>query len=60
MIIGIIMNVFVNKTYARDLIANGGTLPPEARLPVGALGGVFLPVGLFWCVLSFTSSWIRD
>lgn len=50
MIIGIVMNVFVNRKYASDLIANGGILPPEARLPVGAFGGVCLPVGLFWYV----------
>lgn len=33
----------------RKLLANNGQpLPPEARLPLCIIGGVSLPVGLFW------------
>ncbi|KAI5481709.1 hypothetical protein MNV49_002935 [Pseudohyphozyma bogoriensis] len=46
--LAIVINVFVNKKYGRDAAAAGGSLPPEARLPVCALGGAMLPIGLFW------------
>lgn len=49
----VVINLQVNKKYARDVIANGGSLPPEARLPPACFGGVCLPVGLFWYVLVF-------
>ncbi|KAK4053475.1 trifunctional histidinol dehydrogenase [Microbotryomycetes sp. JL201] len=50
MLLAIGLNTFViNKKYARDLANNGGRpLPPEARLPACCLGGILLPVGLFW------------
>ncbi|GAA5868957.1 hypothetical protein JCM16303_000319 [Sporobolomyces ruberrimus] len=48
MISAVIVNVFENKRYVRNLIKNGGTLPPEARLPLCCVAGVMLPVGLFW------------
>ena len=42
-----VINFFFNRKYVRYLVANGGSLPPEARLPLCALGGLCLPVGLF-------------
>lgn len=48
MLLGIIVNVFSNKQYVRALEKNGGPLPPEARLPLCCVGGVALPIGLFW------------
>ncbi|GAA5934000.1 MFS transporter [Sporobolomyces koalae] len=48
MVSAVIINVFENKRYVRNLIANGGSLPPEARLPLCCFAGVILPVGLFW------------
>lgn len=48
MITAVIINVFENKRYVKNLIANGGSLPPEARLPLCCFAGVVLPVGLFW------------
>ncbi|SCV67616.1 BQ2448_5227 [Microbotryum intermedium] len=49
MLLGILFNiVYVNPKYIRDLDAAGGHLPPEARLPACCLGGVCLPLGLFW------------
>ncbi|GAA5921435.1 hypothetical protein JCM3775_003047 [Rhodotorula graminis] len=48
MVLAVAANVYDNKRYVRNLIANGGTLPPEARLPLCCVGGAVLPVGLFW------------
>lgn len=47
LVIGVIFNIYENKRYTRNLIKNGGSLPPEARLPLCCIGGVALPVGLF-------------
>ncbi|GAA5909642.1 MFS transporter [Sporobolomyces salmoneus] len=48
MVTAVILNVFENKRYVKNLIANGGSLPPEARLPLCCVAGVMLPAGLFW------------
>jgi len=49
MIGGVVINVFVNKKYARDLAANGGQpLAPEARLPIMMLAAGLMPIGMFW------------
>ncbi|SCZ93484.1 BZ3500_MvSof-1268-A1-R1_Chr6-3g08692 [Microbotryum saponariae] len=49
MLLGILFNiVYINPKYIRDIDAAGGHLPPEARLPACCLGGVSLPIGLFW------------
>ncbi|KAF8188317.1 MFS general substrate transporter [Pholiota molesta] len=42
-----------NRFYERTAKANGGTLPPESRLVMGEIGGVLIPIGLFW--LAFTT-----
>lgn len=47
MITAVIINVFENKRYVKALIANGGSLAPEARLPLCCFAGVVLPAGLF-------------
>ncbi|KAK4225521.1 putative transporter mfs2 [Podospora fimiseda] len=44
-----VMYAFVdNKRYMRVAAENGGSAPPEARLPLAIIGSVFLPIGLFW------------
>ncbi|KAK3996068.1 putative transporter mfs2 [Cladorrhinum sp. PSN332] len=44
-----VMYAFIdNKRYMRVAAENGGSAPPEARLPLAIIGSVFLPVGLFW------------
>ncbi|KAL8290169.1 hypothetical protein RQP46_003108 [Phenoliferia psychrophenolica] len=49
MMSGIVVNFFANKLYVRKLEANHGQpLPPEARLPLCIIGGISLPIGLFW------------
>jgi len=47
MVLAVVANAIDNKRYKRNLIAAGGTLPPEARLPLGCVGAVVLPIGLF-------------
>lgn len=37
-----------NARYGRIAAKHGGMAPPEARLPPALVGGVMLPVGLFW------------
>ncbi|GAA6037269.1 hypothetical protein JCM8097_008654 [Rhodosporidiobolus ruineniae] len=46
MCMAVVVNVWDNKRYVRNLVANGGTLPPEARLPLCMVGGIVLPIGL--------------
>jgi hypothetical protein len=41
-------NFIENKRYIRVSHAHGGYAPPEQRLPSALIGGVLLPVGLFW------------
>ncbi|KAI9734875.1 MAG: hypothetical protein M1834_001955 [Cirrosporium novae-zelandiae] len=49
MVAAIFYNVFDNRRY-HGLVCKlgGGGLPPEARLPSAMVGGVVLPIGLFW------------
>ncbi|KAK4058515.1 hypothetical protein OIO90_000677 [Microbotryomycetes sp. JL221] len=50
MLLAIGYNTFIiNKKYVRDIQLNGGRpLAPEARLPICCVGGILLPIGLFW------------
>ncbi|GAA5932784.1 hypothetical protein JCM1841_006402 [Sporobolomyces salmonicolor] len=48
MVLACVANLWDNKRYVRNLVANGGSLPPEARLPMCCVGGCALPIGLFW------------
>jgi MFS family permease len=38
----------VNPRYQKTVDKLGGFAPPEARLPSAMLGGICLPIGLFW------------
>ena len=41
--------VYDNKQYMKKVVASGvGYTTPEARLPMCIVGGVALPIGLFW------------
>lgn len=40
--------IFDNGRYARLCAAHGGRAPAESRLEATMVGGVLLPVGLFW------------
>ncbi|KAF5344637.1 hypothetical protein D9756_011229 [Leucocoprinus leucothites] len=42
-----------NRFHKKIAKSNGGKLPPEARLYMGQVGAVCIPVGLFW--LAFTT-----
>jgi MFS family permease len=37
-----------NPRYQRVVDEHGGFAPPEARLPASIIGGICLPIGLFW------------
>ncbi|EOD47103.1 putative mfs multidrug protein [Neofusicoccum parvum UCRNP2] len=39
---------FDDKRYQRNVEEHDGYAPPEARLPPCLLGGIILPLGLFW------------
>ncbi|GAA5887424.1 hypothetical protein JCM6882_002524 [Rhodosporidiobolus microsporus] len=54
MVLAVVANAVDNKRYVRNLVAAGGSLPPEARLPLCMIGGVVLPVGLF--IYAWTAS----
>lgn len=42
-----------NRLYARETDKHNGDPPPEMRLIMGQVGGILVPVGLFW--LAFTT-----
>ena len=49
MLFAISYNLFFdNKRYQRLVDKNGGFAPPEARLDTAIIGGIALPIGLFW------------
>jgi multidrug resistance protein len=48
MIIAVIYSMWDNKRYARISDEYKGFALPEARLPPTMLGGIAVPVGLFW------------
>lgn len=60
MTLGVALNIWENGRYSVKLENAGGRLPPEARLPMCALGGVLIPIGLFAFAWTSTSSvhWI--
>jgi hypothetical protein len=39
---------YENPRYMRVVDNHGGFAPPEARLPSSMIGGILLPIGLFW------------
>ncbi|KAK2751167.1 MFS siderochrome iron transporter 1 [Myotisia sp. PD_48] len=48
MVFGSAYHVFDNKRYIRVSQKYNGFAPPEARLPVSIVGGIAIPVSLFW------------
>ncbi|OCK77027.1 MFS general substrate transporter [Lepidopterella palustris CBS 459.81] len=49
MIIAVLYTIFVgNKQYIKAVNKAGQFAPPEARLPPSMIGGIALPLGLFW------------
>ncbi|KAJ6095431.1 hypothetical protein N7486_006177 [Penicillium sp. IBT 16267x] len=48
MMIAVALNMYDNKRYVRIHNKHNGFAPPEARLPPTMLGGIAIPIGLFW------------
>ncbi|KLJ10410.1 hypothetical protein EMPG_14224 [Blastomyces silverae] len=48
MLIAMCINIAFDKTYQKISRDHGGFAPPEARLPVCIIGGISIPIGLFW------------
>lgn len=48
MIIAVAYSIWDNKRYAKLSDKHKGFAPPEARLPPTMLGGIAVPIGLFW------------
>ncbi|KAJ5717601.1 hypothetical protein N7488_003247 [Penicillium malachiteum] len=48
MMIAVALNMYDNKRYVRIHKKHNGFAPPEARLPPTMLGGLAIPIGLFW------------
>jgi hypothetical protein len=40
--------LYDNTRYQKTTDRHGGFAPPEARLPAAIVGGIALPIGLFW------------
>ncbi|KAJ5084927.1 hypothetical protein NUU61_009506 [Penicillium alfredii] len=60
MMIAVGLNMYDNKRYVRIHHQHNGFAPPEARLPPTMLGGLAIPIGLFWFAWTNSSSihWI--
>ncbi|POS78918.1 major facilitator superfamily transporter [Diaporthe helianthi] len=48
MIFAIIYTIPENGRYQRVQARNNGVAPPETRLPPAMVGGIAIPIGLFW------------
>ncbi|KAK5120585.1 MFS siderochrome iron transporter 1 [Meristemomyces frigidus] len=48
MILAVAYSVWDNTRYAKISDAYAGFAPPESRLPICMIGGIAVPVGLFW------------
>jgi multidrug resistance protein len=48
MLLGILTTIPANIHYQRVQDANGGSAPPEARLPAVMLAAIMAPIGMFW------------
>lgn len=53
MVLAISTQPFWNKLFADEAKRHGGHAPPEVRLIMGQVGGILVPIGLFW--LAFTT-----
>ncbi|KAK2826864.1 MFS siderochrome iron transporter 1 [Arthroderma sp. PD_2] len=47
-LIAMVVNLMDNKRYAKVSQEHKGFAPPEERLPVAIIGGIAIPIGLFW------------
>ncbi|KAM0415974.1 hypothetical protein ACHAPT_013073 [Fusarium lateritium] len=45
---GVAYSIWENKRYAKVSAHHNGFAPPEARLPMCIVGGISVPIGLFW------------
>ncbi|KAG5730017.1 hypothetical protein E4T56_gene20192 [Termitomyces sp. T112] len=52
MILAISSQPYWNRLFAHEADRHRGQPPPEVRLLMGKLGGVLVPVGLFWMAFS--------
>ncbi|CAH0053558.1 unnamed protein product [Clonostachys solani] len=43
-----LMSIFENNRYSRLVVSQKGSVDPEARLPMGLIGSIFIPIGFFW------------
>ncbi|KAG8166249.1 hypothetical protein KVR01_004801 [Diaporthe batatas] len=48
MIFAVIYTIPENNRFQRVQARNDGVAPPEARLPPAMVGGIAIPIGLFW------------
>jgi len=48
MLFAILYAIYANQQYKKISKAHHGFAPPEARLPMSMIGGIALPIGLFW------------
>lgn len=49
MMLAVVYSIWDNKRYLRCCTADpSGFAPPEARLPPAMIGGIAIPIGLFW------------
>jgi multidrug resistance protein len=48
MIFAVIYSIPDNGRYQRVQASSNGVAPPEARLPPAMVGGIAIPIGLFW------------
>ncbi|KAK4560392.1 MFS siderochrome iron transporter 1 [Recurvomyces mirabilis] len=48
MVIAVAYCIWDNKRYVKVADAHDGFAPPEARLPICMIGGIAIPIALFW------------
>lgn len=54
MLLAVLLNLHLNRSYVAKTRAAGAQLPPESRLVLCCAGGVVLPVGLM--IFAFTAA----
>jgi len=59
MMFAVAYSLWDNKRYDRISDESDGNAVPEARLPPGMVGAVFLPIGLFWFAVSISSNFVE-
>jgi hypothetical protein len=48
MLLALVYNIWDNQRYKRIHVKCRGFAPPEERLPPSMIGGIAVPIGLFW------------